>query len=277
MRIDSHQHFWQYDPREYPWMTGALAVLQRDHLPSDLEPLLKAAGVDGCVAVQARQTLAESRWLLNLADHYPMIRGVVGWVDLRGKTVDRELEELARHPRYVGVRHVAQDEPDDGFLMREDFVQGVARLKAFELAYDILIYPRQLPAAIRLAEKLPEQRFVLDHLGKPFIKAGTLSPWKEQIIELARHPNVHCKVSGMVTEADWKGWTQEDFKPYLDVSWEAFGEDRLMFGSDWPVCTLSAGYEAVEGIVRTWLDPFPKAVREKIQGGNAVAFYGLKD
>ncbi|HVR36512.1 MAG TPA: amidohydrolase family protein, partial [Methylomirabilota bacterium] len=165
MRIDSHQHFWQYDPREYPWMTGALAALRRDHLPSDLEPLLEAAGVDGCVAVQARQTLAESRWLLNLTDHYPMIRGVVGWVDLRGKTVDRELEELARHPRFVGVRHVAQDEPDDEFLTGEEFVRGVGRLKDFDLAYDILIYPRQLPAAIRLVERLPEQRFVLDHLG----------------------------------------------------------------------------------------------------------------
>ncbi len=271
MKLDSHQHFWTYDAAQYPWISPG-TPLHRDWLPGDLAPLLAAAGVDGCIAVQARQTVEESRWLLTLADHAPIVKGVVGWVDLRSPEVDAQLAELAAHPRFVGVRHVVQDEADD-FMLGADFLRGIAALHAHGMTYDILIQPRQLPSAIALAQRFPEQPFVLDHLAKPPIKAGTLSPWREQIRELAKAPNVLCKLSGMVTEADQKAWQPADFRPYLDVVFEAFGEDRLMYGSDWPVCLLAAEYAQVFALVRDWLAPLSAAAQDKILGGNAARFY----
>ncbi len=235
MLLDSHQHFWNYTEPEYPWIPKG-SPLQRDWLPQDLAPLLAQSGLDASIAVQARQTLGESRWLLNLADHYPLIKGVVGWVDLRSDRVEQQLAELSKHPKFVGVRHVVQEEPDDDFMLGPDFLRGIGRLKQFKLTYDILIYPKQVRAAIELVDRLPEQPFVLDHIAKPSIRNGTLSPWREQIRELAKSPRVFCKVSGMVTEADHERWKPSDFKPYLDVVFEAFGENRLMYGSDWPVC-----------------------------------------
>src|SRR5882724_1153747 len=205
VRIDSHQHFWNYSQKEYPWIPQG-SPLQRDWLPADLQPLLTKVGLDGSIAVQARQTAEESRWLLNLADHYPLIKGVVGWVDLRSDNVEEPLAELSDHPKFVGVRHVVQDEPGDGFMLRAEFLRGIGRLTQFELTYDILIYPRQLPAAIALARRFPDQPFVLDHIAKPFIKDGAISPWREQIRELAKSKNVSCKVSGMVTEANHANW-----------------------------------------------------------------------
>src|SRR5260221_13755558 len=248
MRLDSHQHFWRYRPETHGWIDGSMAVLKRDFLPPDLEPLLRSRGFAGCIAVQASQTLDDTRFLLSLAERYPFIKGVVGWVDLLSPELSSQLEELARHPRFKGVRHVAQSEPDDAFLAREDVVRGIAALEPFGLAYDILIYARQLPAAIELVRRLPRQRFVLDHIAKPEIKAGGVSPWKERIQELSSFPNVLCKVSGMVTEAAWSGWTSADFRPYLDVVFGAFGADRPMFGSDWPVCSLAADYATVAGL-----------------------------
>src|SRR3989454_2675689 len=239
MRIDSHQHFWSYDAKEYPWITEKLGRIRRDFLPGDLKPELEKFKLNGSIVVQARSSLTESRWLLNLADHYPSIKGVVGWVDLLSEKAEEQLAEFAKHPKFVGVRHVVQDEPDDEFMLRPEFLRGIGKLKQFKLTYDILIYPKQLPAAIKLVEKFPEQKFVLDHLAKPFIKTGELSPWDQQIRELARSKNVCCKVSGVVTEAKWNEWKPSDFQPYLDVVFEAFREDRLMFGSDWPVCLLS--------------------------------------
>ena len=272
MKLDAHQHFWSYDAAQYPWIPRGSA-LHRDWLPGDLAPLLAAAGLDGCIAVQARQTAEESRWLLELAEHHAIIKGVVGWVDLRAANVGEELAALARHPRFVGVRHVVQDEPDDDFMLGADFLRGIGALRAHKLTYDILIVPRQLPAAIALARRFPEQPFVLDHIAKPGIKAGTLSPWREQIRELAKAPNVLCKVSGMVTEADAKGWKSADFRPYLDVVSEAFGEDRLMYGSDWPVCLLAAEYAQVFALVRDYLAPLSAEVQAKVLGGNAARFY----
>ena len=272
MKLDAHQHFWSYDAAQYPWIPRGSA-LHRDWLPGDLGPLLAAAGLDGCIAVQARQTAEESRWLLELAEHHAIIKGVVGWVDLRAATVGEELAELARHPRFVGVRHVVQDEPDDGFMLGADFLRGIGALRAHKLTYDILIVPRQLPAAIALAKRFPEQPFVLDHIAKPGIKAGTLSPWREQIRELAKAPNVLCKISGMVTEADVKAWKPADFRPYLDVVFEAFGEDRLMYGSDWPVCLLAAEYAQVFALVRDCLAPLSAEAQAKVLGGNAARFY----
>ena len=272
MRLDAHQHYWVYSPDQYPWMQAGWPI-RRDFLPEDLAPLLAAGRLDGTIAVQARQTLDENHFLLELADRHASIRGVVGWVDLRSARVDEQPAEFARHDKFVGVRHVVQDEPDDEFLLGGDFVRGIGRLRHYGLTYDLLIYPRQLPAAIRLVEQFPEQPFVLDHIAKPFIRAGQLSPWREQLVQLARAPNVLCKVSGMVTEAAWDAWRAADFRPYLDVVAEAFGAERLMFGSDWPVCTLAASYGQVlalaEDCFASWSDP----ERAAIFGGNAARFY----
>src|SRR5262252_8202766 len=218
-----------------------MRAIRRDFLPADLAPVLAASGIDGCVAVQADQSEAETRFLLDCARQHPFIKGVVGWVDLRSPRLDATLDALSREPRLRGVRHIAQAEPDD-FLTRDDVVRGIGQLGRFGLAYDILVYERQLPAALTLTARLPDQRFVVDHLAKPSIKTGALEPWAGHLRELARRPNVWCKISGLVTEADWTGWRPEHLRPYLDVAFEAFGAGRVMFGSDWPVCLVAAPY-----------------------------------
>jgi L-fuconolactonase len=273
MRLDSHQHFWEYDPAQYPWITDKLARIRRSFLPPDLESELNRAGLDGCIAVQARQTLEESQWLLGLADVYPIIKGVVGWVDLRASDVERDLEQLAKHRKFVGVRHVAQDEPDDRFLVGKDFLRGISKLKQFDLAYDILIFPKQLPAAIELVNRFPEQRFVLDHIAKPVIREKLFEPWQTQIRELAKAPNVMCKVSGMVTEAKWDSWNKEDFEAYLDIVADAFGFERLMYGSDWPVCLLAGKYDEVYAIVNSWLQKQNASAAAHVMGNNCARFY----
>ena len=274
MRLDSHQHFWSYDAAQYPWIPKG-SPLHRDWLPEDLAPLLAAAGFDGCIAVQARQTVEESRWLLALADRAAIVRGVVGWVDLRSEQVGAQLAELARHAKFRGVRHVVQEEPDVNFMLGADFQRGIGALHQFGLTYDILIFPKQIPAAIELVRRFPDQQFVLDHIAKPPIKAGTLSPWREQIRELAKAPNVFCKVSGMVTEADHAHWQATDFTPYLDVVFAAFGEERVMFGSDWPVCLLAGEYARVFALANDFAAQFTAAAREKLFGGNAARFYRI--
>ncbi len=272
MKLDAHQHFWSYDETQYPWIPKD-SPLHRDWLPGDLALLLAAAGLDGCIAVQARQTLEESRWLLALAEHHDIIKGVVGWVDLRHAQVEEDLAALAAHPKFVGVRHVVQDEPDVNFMLEANFLRCIGKLRKFGLTYDILIFPKQLPAAIELVRRFPEQPFVLDHIAKPLIKDGTLSPWREQIRELAKSSNVLCKVSGMVTEADHHFWKLDDFRPYLDVVFEAFGEDRLMYGSDWPVCLLAANYAQAIELVCSYVAPLSSTAQEKIFGANAARFY----
>ena len=273
MKLDSHQHFWKYDAEQYPWIPQG-SPLHRDWLPDDLSPLLAVAGLEGCIAVRARQTVEESRWLLSLADRSRIVRGVVGWVDLRSETVSHQLAELSRHPKFRGVRHVVQSEPVD-FLLGADFQRGIAALHQFGLTYDILVFPKQLPASIALVRKFPVQQFVLDHIAKPDIKSGTVSPWREQMRVLAKAPNVFCKVSGMVTEADHAHWKAADFTPYLDVVFEAFGEDRVMFGSDWPVCLLAGEYARVFGLADDYAKQFSAVAREKLFGGNAARFYGI--
>lgn len=275
MRIDAHQHFWSYSAAEYPWIGTGMERLARDHLPEDLAPLAAAEGIGGTVAVQARQSLEESRWLLELADANPLIRGVVGWVDLRSTHVVDQLREFAEHPKFVGVRHVVQDEPDPRFVLGESFLHGIGKLATFGLTYDLLLYPQQLPAAAEFVGRFPEQPFVLDHLAKPRIKAGELDPWRQDLKALAAHGNVLCKLSGLVTEADWQGWKRDDFTPFLEVTLETFGPKRLMIGSDWPVCILAAEYGDTIGIVRDFLAPLAAAEREAIAGGNAARFYAL--
>jgi L-fuconolactonase len=242
-------------------------------LPDDLAALQQPLGFDGSIAVQARQVVEESDWLLGLADKHANVKGVVGWVDLRSDRVEADLERLARHPKFVGVRHVVQEEPDDAFMLGQDFQRGISKLAAYGLTYDILIYPKQLAAALRLAENFPEQPFVLDHIAKPFIKAGVSEPWATQLRRLARLPNVHCKVSGMLTEADHQAWRPEQFRPYLDTVFEAFGPERLMYGSDWPVCLFAGSYEQAYRLVDDYARGLTDQQRVGLFGGNAAAFY----
>ena len=275
MRIDSHQHFWHYNKAEYGWIPEDMSNLRQSFLPEDLGPLLKSLDFEGTVAVQARQSLDETEFLLNLAEQNSIVRGVVGWVDLCSAEAYSQLEKYANNPFLKGIRHIVQDEPDDRFMLREDFQKGIGLLKEFGLTYDLLVYPKQIPSAIELVEQFPDQPFVLDHIGKPDIKNGVLNPWKEDIQKLAAFENVSCKVSGMVTEADLANWKTSDFTPYLDVVFEAFGSDRIMIGSDWPVCTASRDYLTVMEIVMKYLEQLSPEAQEKVLGRNCVKFYGL--
>ena len=242
MTIDSHQHFWRYEPAAYGWLSEGMRALRRDFLPADLKREMDAAGVDGSIAVQALQTLDETRFLLRQARAHPFVLGVVGWVPLAGPGLGAALDEFAGDPLLKGCRHVLQDEPDDGYMLRPDFNAGMRALTAAGLPYDILVYERHLPAVVELVDRHPEQAFVLDHVGKPRIRDGSFAAWHGWMRELARRPRVYCKVSGMATEADWGGWTGADLRPYLDAVLKAFGPRRLMFGSDWPMCLLATGY-----------------------------------
>jgi L-fuconolactonase len=275
MRLDAHQHFWSYDAAQYPWIPPG-SPLHRDWLPPDLAALQAPLGFDGSIAVQARQVVGESDWLLGLADQHVGVKGVVGWVDLRSDRVETDLARLARHPKFVGVRHVVQEEPDDDFMLGKDFQRGIGKLAAHGLAYDILIYPKQLPAAIRLAEAFPDQRFVLDHIAKPPIKAGTLEPWRTQVRRLAALPNVWCKVSGMITEADHRNWRAEQFRPYLDTIFGAFRAERLMYGSDWPVCLFAGSYERAFRLVDGYAAHLTTAERDGLFGLNCARFYARR-
>jgi len=274
-RIDAHHHLWHYDPVEYGWIDGTMSVLKRDFLPSDLEKEIRAAAIGGTVAVQARQTLEETKWLLSQARSAPFLRGVVGWAPIASATFPEELEGLRQDPKLKGLRHVIQDESDPQFMNGAEFNRGIATLTASGLVYDILIFERQLSAAISFVDRHPKQVFVLDHVGKPRIGARVLDPWRSQIAELARRKNVYCKLSGMVTEANWSSWRVEDLRPYFDVVLGAFGPERMMYGSDWPVCLLAANYGRWCGTVDTLIEPLSKTEKEMILGGTATAVYSL--
>lgn len=279
MTIDSHQHFWIYDAVRDAWINDQMTRIQRNFLPEDLLPVLQANGVDGCVAVQADQSEAETLFLLALAEKYStFVKGVVGWVDLRAENLYEKLEYYSQYELLKGFRHVAQAEPDD-FLMRPEVMKGIRQLTAFDFTYDILIYPTQLKAALHLVREVPDVNFVVDHIAKPYIKDGKINTWSNYMRQLAAQPHVLCKVSGMVTEADWKNWTKKDFYPYLDVVFEAFGPDRLLFGSDWPVCLVAAEYEQVIGLVREYMTNigFSESDKAKVFGENATRFYRLEE
>jgi len=276
MKIDSHQHFWYYKEEDYRWIHDEMQVLKRNFLPNDLIKELKKIGFDGSISIQARQSIEETEWLLNLANEYPFILGVVGWVDLRSKELYKQLEKFSQNPKFVGVRHVVQDEPDDEFLLRNDFIQGIEALKDFSLTYDILIYERHLPVAIRFIEKFPDQVFVIDHIAKPDIKNRSFQNWSQNIKIISEFSNVYCKLSGMVTENDWVHWKNEDFYPYIDFLLETFSYERLLIGSDWPVCTLAGPYEKVMNIVIEHIKDLPLEYQKQILGENAIKAYNLK-
>lgn len=275
-RIDAHQHFWHYDPEEYGWISDEMAVLRRDFLPEDLAPLLRKQNMEACVAVQARQTEEETHYLLDFAHRYEHVVGVVGWIDLQSDQLERRLEAYQPFSRLKGMRHIVQAEADPEFMNREAFVRGVKMLGEVDLAYDILVVEQQFPMVVRFLEQCPEQRFVLDHLGKPVMGERPTQSWINGIKAIAGHPNVYCKVSGMVTEADWSNWTAATFRPYLEVVAEAFGPQRLMYGSDWPVCLLAAeDYGEVAALAQHFAHQFSTEERAAIFGGNALRFYKL--
>jgi len=274
-RIDAHHHLWRYTKEEYAWIADGMGALARDFLPEDLQRELLASGIQGSIAVQARQTLEETPWLLRLANEYDFIRGVVGWAPLASPEFAAVLERLQDSEKLKGLRHLIQDEPDDDFMHRPDFNAGVAVLKQFGLVYDILIFERQLPAAISLVDRHPGQIFVLDHIAKPRIRGRELEPWRTNIRQIARRENVYCKVSGMVTEANWKNWSPADLQPYFDIVLQAFGPKRLMAGSDWPVCLLATTYKAWFSTVEEFIRPLSTAEREMILGGVASEVYSL--
>jgi L-fuconolactonase len=274
--IDAHHHLWKYSPAEYGWITPQMPAIRRDFLPAQLEELMHHFGIEGTVAVQARQTLEETSWLLSLAEKHPLIRGVVGWVPLtEGAGVKRHLERFAGNHGLRGVRHVIHDEADPRYILRDDFNAGVRALREFGLRYDILIFERHLPAAIEFVDRHPNQVFILDHVAKPRIKERIISPWDRNMRELAKRQNVYCKLSGMATEADLERWTPEDLQPYIDVALAAFGPRRLMYGSDWPVLLLAGDYARWFGTVSNAISKLSKAEQERIMGGTAAEAYGI--
>jgi len=275
MVIDAHQHFWQYDPVRDAWIDESMQVIRRDFYPEDLAPVLAENGVHGCIAVQADQSADETAFLLALADQHDFIKGVVGWADLRAANISEQLEQYAVHPKLKGFRHIVQGEPDNRFILGEHFCRGIKALQQHGFTYDILVYPKQLPAVEEFVQQFPEQALIIDHLAKPGIKAGELDAWAAHMRRIAKSPNVYCKLSGMVTEADWQQWEPAHFRPFMEVALEAFGANRLVYGSDWPVCLVAAKYREVKELVTDFISTLSTSEQEQIMGGNARSFYHL--
>jgi len=274
-RIDAHQHFWVYNDTDYVWMGPDHGSLRRDFTPNDLAPLLDSVNFDGSVAVQARQLLVETDWLLDLADQNERVSGVVGWVDLCGPDISGQIDSYSRHSKLKGVRHVVHDEPDDDFMLRDDFRHGISLLEPAGLTYDLLLFPKHISRAIKLVDEFPNQAFVVDHIAKPYIADGTTAPWDSDIRALAERDNVCCKLSGMVTEAG-PSWKAADLAPYIHAVLEAFGPDRLMIGSDWPVCTLAGDYQAVMDAALGCVSRLSADEQEAITGGTCLRFYQIE-
>lgn len=274
-RIDAHQHFWKFDPVRDSWINNEMLVIQRDFLPQDLQPLLSDNKVDGCVIVQCDQSENENEFQLNHAAHFDFIKGVVGWVDLQSSAVEDRLEFYHSFNKMKGFRHILQGESDRAMMLRPAFKNGISKLQKFGFTYDILIYPDQLDYVRELVAAFPYQKFVIDHIAKPNIKAKTIVEWKKGIEALAEYPNLYCKISGMVTEADWKNRGKEDCNPYMDVVVESFGTNRIMFGSDWPVCLVAASYQQTMEIVMNYFSSFTASEQQDFFGLNAIEFYDL--
>ncbi len=276
MTIDAHQHFWKYDSFKHAWIDDSMSVIRQDFMPSDLEKVYAKNGIDGCLAVQADQTLEETNFLLWLSAKYGFIKGVVGWVDLRADNVNEILEEYCQHEKIKGFRHIVQGESDHNFLLRPDFLRGISFLEKYDFVYDILIFPHQLGAALEFVKRFPHQKFVMDHIAKPYIKDGYFEGWAVLMKEIAKQENVHCKLSGMITEADFNSWTPDQINPYMDLVLNAFGSDRVMFGSDWPVCLVAGEYAQVKRLVTDFISKLSLIEQAQIMGTNAIQFYNLK-
>ncbi|MFA6249063.1 MAG: amidohydrolase family protein [Mucilaginibacter sp.] len=274
-KIDSHQHFWVYDKERHSWIDDSMRACQQDFLPAHLLPILQQNEIEGCVAVQVDQTEADNDFTLGLAQKDNFIKGVVGWVDFCADNVEERLQHYSQIKLMKGFRHILQGEPDNKFMLNAKFMYGISLLNKYGFSYDILIKPNHLPYAKELVAAFPDQRFVIDHLAKPFIKAGKINNWKQGIQALAAYPNVSCKVSGMVTEADWHSWNPEDFTPYLDVVFNAFGVSRVMYGSDWPVCNVAGGYAGVLRGIENYISKLSQNEQELFWAKNAIDFYRL--
>ena len=275
MRVDAHQHFWNFNPVRDSWITDDMQVIRRDFLPADLQPLLQQQQIDGCVAVQADQSEDETFFLLGHASANDFIKGVVGWIDLRAENVEERLEYFSRFSKLKGFRHIIQAEPEDDFLLRDDFCRGISFLAKYNFTYDILVFPKHLPYVSKFVKCFPEQSFIIDHLAKPYIKDKKIDEWKKNIQQVAQFPNVYCKLSGMVTETAWNNWTINDFKSYIDIVLESFGTGRVMFGSDWPVCLLAASYKQCCEVLEMNTEYLSASYKNRLWGENAIEFYNL--
>jgi L-fuconolactonase len=275
MRLDSHQHFWEYDPNRQDWITSDMARIRRNFLPGDLRPLLEDAKMDGCIAVQADESLRETDFLLDLADQNEWIRGVVGWADLKSELLDEVLDQYSTAKKLVGFREVLQSK-DPRYMLQEEFVRGVQKVGKRGYLYDILIFPNHLESTLELIKKCPDQLFVIDHLAKPFIKDGEWKEWKKALTPIAEREVVHCKLSGMITEADWKKWTPDHLFPYLEIALELFSPDRLMYGSDWPVCLVAGEYENYLEVIEQFTDTLSPSEKSSIMGETAAKFYKIR-
>ncbi|GEC71487.1 L-fuconolactonase [Flavobacterium flevense] len=275
MIIDSHQHFWVYEAEKHAWLDDNMKIIRKDFMPEDLQLVYQNNGVDGCVAVQADQTLAETDFLLALAEKNNFIKGVVGWVDLRASNIDEVLKQYSAFPKLKGFRHVVQGEADPNFMLRPDFRNGITALEKHNYTYDILIFPHQLGAALELVRRFPKQKFVIDHIAKPYIKDGFYDGWAALMKAIGKYPNAYCKLSGMTTEADYKNWTTEQIEPYMQLVLDAFGASRILFGSDWPVCLVAGNYTKTKELVTNFIAKLSSEEQNAIMGGNAIKFYNL--
>tara|TARA_B110000208_G_scaffold170947_1_gene212881 strand:- start:1543 stop:2370 length:828 start_codon:yes stop_codon:yes gene_type:complete len=275
MVIDSHQHFWKYEPVKHNWIDDDMSVIRRDFLPSDLAKVYQENSIDGCVAVQADQTLEETDFLIDLASNNDFIKGIVGWVDLRAENIEDVLEKYSTSKIVKGFRHVVQGEADHNFLLRPDFLRGITALEKYNFTYDILVFPHQLGAVLEFVKKFPNQKFVIDHIAKPYIKDGFYDGWAALMLEIGKQKNVFCKLSGMITEADFNSWTPAQITPYMQLTLHAFGSEKIMFGSDWPVCLVAGNYEKVKKLIADFIANLSSSEQASIMGGNAIKFYNL--
>jgi L-fuconolactonase len=275
MIIDSHQHFWNYEPVKHEWIDNSMSVIRRDFTTAELKQVYDTNGIDGCIAIQADQTLDETNFLLDLSGKNNFIKGVVGWADLRAKNIEDVLQKYSQSEKLKGFRHVVQGEEDHNFLLRPDFLRGISTLEKYNFTYDILIFPHQLGATLEFVKKIPTQKFVIDHIAKPYIKDGYFDGWAALMTKIAQQENVYCKLSGMITEADFTSWTPAQIEPYMDLVLKAFGPDRIMYGSDWPVCLVAGNYTEVKKLTTNFIATLSSSEQAAIMGENAIQFYNI--
>ena len=275
MIIDSHQHFWQYESQKHDWIDDSMALIRKDFMPTDLEKVYRGNNIDGCIAVQADQTIEETDFLINLASNYNFIKGVVGWVNLRSESTNEQLSFYSEKDSLKGFRHIVQGESDPNFLLRPNFLKGIGLLERYNFTYDILVFPHQLGAVLEFVKKFPKQKFIIDHIAKPYIKDGYFDGWAIMMTEIGKYENVFCKLSGMITESDFKTWTANQIHPYMHHVLEAFGSERILFGSDWPVCLVAGNYNKVKKLTTDFITQLSQNEQQAIMGHNAIKFYNL--